>query len=55
MTSALIGASSSAQLRENVDALRNTAFGAEELAEIDRHAQEGGVDLWRGPATDQAI
>ena len=55
VTSALIGASSTAQLRENVEALRNPAFGADELAEIDRHAQEGGVDLWRGPATDQAI
>ncbi len=55
VTSALIGASTTAQLRENVEALRNPAFGADELAEIDRHAQEGGVDLWRGPATDQAI
>jgi len=23
-------------------------FSAEELAEIDNHAVEGGIDLWRG-------
>ena len=55
VTSALIGASSAAQLRENVAALGQLAFSAEELAEIDRHAQEGGVDLWRGPSTDQPV
>ena len=55
ITSALIGASSAAQVRENVAALRMLAFSPEELAEIDRHAQEGGVDLWRGPSTDQPV
>ncbi len=55
VTSALIGASSPAQLRENVAALSNPSFTADELAEIDRHAQEGGVDLWRAPSTDQAV
>ena len=55
VTSALIGASSAAQVRENVAALRQLAFSPEELAEIDRHAQDGGVDLWRGPSTDQAV
>jgi len=36
VTSALIGASKVAQLEENVGALKNTAFSAEELAAIDR-------------------
>jgi L-glyceraldehyde 3-phosphate reductase len=52
VTTTLIGASSAAQIRENVGALANLAFSAEELTEIDRHAQDGGVDLWRAPSTD---
>jgi L-glyceraldehyde 3-phosphate reductase len=55
VTSALIGASSAAQVRENVAALERLPFSAEELNEIDRHAQDGGVDLWRGPSTDQPV
>jgi L-glyceraldehyde 3-phosphate reductase len=55
VTTALIGASSAAQVRENVAALARLDFSAAELAEIDHHAQEGGVDLWRGPATDQPV
>ena len=51
VTSVLIGASSVAQLEENVAALGNLAFNPDELAEIDRHAVESGIDLWRGPAT----
>ena len=51
VTSVLIGASSVAQLEENVAALGNTGFSDDELAEIDQHAVEGGIDLWRGPAT----
>lgn len=35
VTSVLIGASSAEQVRENVGALRNTAFSEDELAEID--------------------
>ena len=35
-------------------ALQNLHFSAEELAEIDAHAQDGGVDLWRAPNTDWA-
>ena len=27
--------------------IRNLDFSAEELAAIDRHAVEGGIDLWR--------
>jgi L-glyceraldehyde 3-phosphate reductase len=51
MTSVLIGASSVAQLDENLDALGNTGFSEAELAAIDQYAVEGGIDLWRGPAT----
>lgn len=48
VTSALIGARNVAQLDDSLDALKNLAFTAEELAEIDRHAHDGGIDLWRG-------
>ncbi len=53
VTTTLIGASSPEQVRENVGALANLAFSAEELAEIDRYAVEGGVNLWEKPSTDQ--
>jgi L-glyceraldehyde 3-phosphate reductase len=46
VTSVLIGASSVAQLEENVAALRNVEFGDDELAEIDRFAVDSGIDLW---------
>jgi L-glyceraldehyde 3-phosphate reductase len=55
VTSALIGASKADQVRENVAALKNLSFSAEELAEIDRYATEGGVNLWEKPSTDQHI
>jgi L-glyceraldehyde 3-phosphate reductase len=47
VTSALLGASSVRQLEQNVAALERLEFDEQELAEIDRHAQEGGIDLWR--------
>ncbi|MFI5567084.1 L-glyceraldehyde 3-phosphate reductase [Streptomyces sp. NPDC051740] len=47
VTSLVIGASRAEQLEQNVAALENLDFGAEELAEIDEYATEGGVDLWR--------
>jgi L-glyceraldehyde 3-phosphate reductase len=46
VTSALLGASSVAQLEDNVAALDNLAFGTDELAEIDRHATDAGINLW---------
>jgi L-glyceraldehyde 3-phosphate reductase len=47
VTSALIGASSVAQLEANVAAVGAAPLAAEELAEIDRHAVEPeGVNLW---------
>ena len=46
VTSALIGASSPRQLEENVAAQSKLDFSAEELARIDKHAVEGGLNLW---------
>ncbi len=51
MTSIVAGASSVAQLEENLAALHNLDFSAAELAEIDRHAVDGGIDLWRRSST----
>jgi L-glyceraldehyde 3-phosphate reductase len=51
VTSVLIGASSVAQLEQNVAALDHLDFSADELANIDRYAVDGGIDLWRGPAS----
>jgi L-glyceraldehyde 3-phosphate reductase len=51
VTSVLIGASSIAQLDENLGALHTLDFDQEELAEIDKHAVDGGIDLWRSSAT----
>ncbi len=47
VTSALIGASQAAQITELVGALENMAFSADELAAIDQHAVEGGINLWQ--------
>ena len=52
ITSTLIGASSVEQLEDNVGALENLAFAPEELAEIDRHAVDGEVDLWASSSAD---
>jgi len=46
VTSTLIGASSVAQLEDNVAGLGNLAFTEEELAEIDRYATDAGINLW---------
>jgi L-glyceraldehyde 3-phosphate reductase len=46
VTSALIGASSVAQLEANVAALDRLDFTDDELAEIDRFATESGVNIW---------
>jgi L-glyceraldehyde 3-phosphate reductase len=48
VTSVLVGASSVRQLEQNVAALEHLEFSAEELAAIDQHAVEGGIDLWKG-------
>jgi len=46
VTAVLVGASSVEQIEENVAALENVHFSAEELTEIDRYAVEGGINLW---------
>ncbi len=46
VTSALLGASSVQQLEQNVAALQSSDFEPDELAMIDRYAQEGGINLW---------
>jgi L-glyceraldehyde 3-phosphate reductase len=47
VTSALIGARTVEQLEDSLAALKRLDFAAEELAQIDRHATDGGVDLWK--------
>jgi L-glyceraldehyde 3-phosphate reductase len=51
VTSALLGASSVEQLEQNVASLEHLDFTEDELAAIDRHAQEGLVNLW-APSSD---
>jgi L-glyceraldehyde 3-phosphate reductase len=46
VTTVLIGASRPEQIEENVAALKNPKFTAEELAEIDRYATEAGINIW---------
>jgi L-glyceraldehyde 3-phosphate reductase len=47
VTSALIGARNVEQLDNSLDAIRKLEFTSAELAEIDRHAQDAGIDLWK--------
>ena len=46
ITSALIGASSWAQIDECLGALGNLDFSRQELDSIDRHARDGGLNIW---------
>jgi L-glyceraldehyde 3-phosphate reductase len=46
VTSVLIGASSVAQLEENLAAAGRSDFTAEELAAIDRDAVDAGINIW---------
>jgi L-glyceraldehyde 3-phosphate reductase len=46
MTSLVIGASSVAQLDDNLDALANLDITADELTETDAFATEGDINLW---------
>ena len=52
VTSTLIGASSVAQLEENVAALDRLDFSEDELAEIDRHATDSGINIWARSSDD---
>lgn len=55
VTSALIGASRPEQIVELVGALKQPDFSAAELAAIDQHAVDGGLNLWKRPFTDQRL
>ncbi len=46
ITSALVGASSVAQLEQNVAALARLDFDSDELEQIDRHAVDGQINIW---------
>jgi L-glyceraldehyde 3-phosphate reductase len=46
VTSVLIGASSVAQLDDNLAATENLGFDDAELATIDQFAKESGINLW---------
>jgi L-glyceraldehyde 3-phosphate reductase len=48
VTTSLIGARNVAQLDDSLDAVNNLSFTQDELAEIDQHAREGSLDLWKG-------
>ncbi len=47
VTSALIGARTVEQLDDSLDAIKNIEFTNAELADIDRYAQDGGIDIWK--------
>jgi len=51
VTSALVGVSRIEQLEANLAALERPEFTPEELAEIDKHAVEAGVNIWEGSST----
>ena len=52
VTSTLVGASSVEQLEANVGALDRRDFSADELAEIDRHATDSGINIWAGSSDE---
>ena len=51
VSSALVGASSVSQLEQSLAALSNLDFTAAELAEIDRHAVDSGINIWAPSST----
>jgi L-glyceraldehyde 3-phosphate reductase len=51
VTSVLAGASSVGQLEQNVGALERLDFSDDELAAIEQHAVDSGIDLWEAPRT----
>ena len=51
VTSVLIGASSVAQLEENLAAAGHSDFTEEELAAIDRDAVDAGINIWAASST----
>jgi len=55
VTSALIGARTVAQLDDSLDALGRLDFSAEDLATIDRHGGDGGINIWEGSSLIQTL
>jgi L-glyceraldehyde 3-phosphate reductase len=47
VTTALIGARNVEQLDDSLDAVKKLGFTDAELKEIDRHAQDGAIDIWK--------
>jgi len=47
VTTALIGARNVEQLNDSLDSLKKLDFSEAELKQIDRYAQDAGIDLWR--------
>ena len=54
VTSALIGAHSVEQLDNSLDATKKLQFTDAELNEIDRYAEDGAIDLWKGAREEAA-
>jgi L-glyceraldehyde 3-phosphate reductase len=54
VTSALIGSRNVEQLDDSLNALNKLDFTEAELKEIDKHAQDGGIDLWKN-AREQMV
>ena len=52
VTSVLLGASSTRQLDENLAALERLDLTADELAAIDEHAVDAGINLWASRSSD---
>lgn len=46
VTTVLVGASKVSQIEDNVAALERLQFSDDELKEIDKYAQEGGINMW---------
>jgi L-glyceraldehyde 3-phosphate reductase len=46
VTSVLVGASSVQQLEDNLAAVQSLEFDDAELAKIEQHAVDSGINLW---------
>jgi len=54
ITTALIGASKASQVIDCVGAVNNLEFTADELAQIDKYADEEQINLWAASAEQDA-
>jgi L-glyceraldehyde 3-phosphate reductase len=55
ITSALVGARTVAQLDDSLDALKKLDFSSDELAAIDKAADDGGINIWSGSSDITAV